>query len=335
MLFLHLPEFNDADSEYGVSDARETRDARDAGRRRRGRSCRTGAVNWAVALAVATGLGLSSGALADQDDHKDQNDRKPRTLAEQLIHDVKEGKVQRDDQDEGAVQELIVKRNIPITYQYINALMHTPNAFGPGVACVVCHSSQDASKSYRGLDLSSCNGIRTGSTEAPKRAMFTPGQDPKRDPLIRRLRNNRMPLGVSFHVPDDTPAYLTVKQWIEDGARDDGHFQKNVQPLFKTANVFAPDTPACTACHMSNQEPPSFHELDLSTHKGIMLGADSVAKGVDKATKVVIPGQADASGLWQHLAEDRMPPGISAAENRDHPNTLILMQWIKQGALCN
>jgi hypothetical protein len=60
-----------------------------------------------------------------------------------------------------------------------------------------------------------------------------------------------------------------------------------------------------------------------------------VAKGVDKATKVVIPGNAEASGLWQHLAEDRMPPGISPSENRDHPNTLILMQWIKQGALCN
>lgn len=286
-------------------------------------------VIWAVAIAIAGGLGISSAALAEQ------KDRKPRTLAEQLIHDVKEGKVQRNDQDEGAVQELIVKRNIPITYQYINALMHTPNAFGPGVACVVCHSAQDASKSYRGLDLSTCNGIRTGSTEAPARVMFTPGQDPKRDPLIRRLRNNRMPLGVSFHVPDDTPAYLTVRQWIEDGAKNDEHYSKNVQPLFKTANVFAPDTPACTACHMSNQEPPSFHEMDLSSHKGVMLGADSVAKGVDKATKVVIPGNAEASGLWQHLAEDRMPPGISPSENRDHPNTLILIQWIKQGAPCN
>ena len=321
MPYLHSPAVRDAAAVPGAPGVRPAR-----WRERAFRPC---TVTWAVALAVAAGLGVSSAALADQ------KDRKSRSLAEQLMHDLKEGKIQRDDQDEGAVQELIVKRNIPITYQYINALMHTPNAFGPGVACVVCHSAQDASKSYRGLDLSTCDGIRTGASEAPKRAMFTPGQDPKRDPLIRRLRNNRMPLGVSFHVPDDTPAYVTVRQWIEDGAKNDEHYKKNVQPLFKTANVFAPDTPACSACHMSNQEPPSFHELDLSSHKGVMLGADSVAKGVDKATKVVIPGNAEASGLWQHLAEDRMPPGISPSENRDHPNTLILMQWIKQGANCN
>ncbi|MDO9202982.1 MAG: hypothetical protein Q8K34_06785 [Hydrogenophaga sp.] len=278
-------------------------------------------------LATVLVLGWSGSAQADQ--------KKPRTLAEQLIHDVKEGKIQPDDEDEQAVQELIIKRNIPITYQYVNTLMHTPNAFGPGAACVTCHSSQDATKSYRGLDLSTCKGLLQGSTEEPKRALFTPGTDPKRDPLIRRLRNNRMPLGSKFHVPNDTPNYVAVKQWIVDGAKNDDNYRKNVGPLFKKANAFAPNSPACTACHMSNQEPPSFHELDLTSHKGVMLGADSVAKGVDKATKVVIPGMPDLSGLWQHLAEDRMPPGISPSENRDHANTLILMQWIKQGANCN
>ena len=282
-------------------------------------------------LAVATAFALSLGPSA----WADQPGKKPRTLAEQLIHDVKEGKVQPDDQDAGAVQELIVKRNIPITYQYINTLMHAPNAFGPGAACVTCHSSQDATKSYRGLDLSTCKGMREGSTEEPKRALFTPGKDPKRDPLIRRLRNNRMPLGTGFHIPQDTPAYVAVKQWIVAGAKNDDNYKKAVQPLFNTANSFAPNSPACTACHMSNQEPPSFHELNLTTYEGVMLGADSVAKGVDKATKVVIPGKPDLSGLWQHLVEDRMPPGISPTENRDHANTLILMQWIKQGALCN
>lgn len=278
-------------------------------------------------LGAAMALGLSSSSLADQ--------KKPRTLAEQLIHDVKEGKIQPSDDDHGAVQELIVKRNIPITYRYINTLMHSPNAFGPGAACVTCHSSQDATKSYRGLDLSTCTGMREGATEEPRRVLFTPGQDAKREPLIRRLRNNRMPLGTGFHIDKDAPNYVTVRQWIVDGAKDDDQYRKNVQPLFATANAFAPNSPACTACHMSNQEPPSFHELDLSSHKGVMLGADSIAKGVDKATKVVIPGKPELSGLWQHLAEDRMPPGISPTENRDHPNTLLLMQWIKQGALCH
>ena len=73
----------------------------------------------------------------------------------------------------------------------------------------------------------------------------------------------------------------------------------------------------------------------LKTHAGIMLGADSVAKGVDKATKVIVPGKPEESFVWQHLAEDRMPPGISPSEARDHPNTTILSAWIKQGAKCD
>ncbi len=263
------------------------------------------------------------------------DDKPQRSLAEQLIHDIREGKVRHNNEDSGAVQELIVRRNIPISYKTISTLMNSPNAFGPGAACATCHNSQDASKSYRGLDLSTCQGMITGSTEEPKRTIFTPGKDPKRDILIRRLRNNRMPLGSGFHLPTDTPNHLAVKAWILDGAKDDENYKKNIGPLFRKANAFGPNTPACTACHMSNQEPPSFHELNLRTHAGVMLGADSIAKGVDKATKVVIPGNPDASFLWQHLVEDRMPPGISPAENRDHPSTSILSLWIKQGAKCD
>lgn len=257
------------------------------------------------------------------------------TLAEQMIQDMKDGKMEAPGADDHVVQELIIKRSIPITYKYISTLMSTPNAFGPGVACTVCHNSQDPSKSYRGLDLSTCKGIIEGSTEKPKRALFVAGKDPKRDILIRRLRNNRMPLGQSFDNPTYTPNHMLVKQWIDDGAKNDDHFKKNVLPLFNTANAFGPETPACTACHMSNQEPPSFHELNLTTYDGVLLGADSVAKGVDKATKVIIPGNSSLSFVWQHLSEDRMPPGISPQEARDHPNTTILGAWIKQGAKCD
>ena len=279
-----------------------------------------------LCFALPLALGLTLSAPADE--------RKPRTLAEHLIQAVRDGKVKPDNAASGAVQELIVKRNLPISYQTINTLMHTPNAFGSGAACATCHSSQDATKSFRGLDLSTCKGMIEGSTEEPKRALFVPGKDPKRDILIRRLRNNRMPLGAGFHLPSDTPNFMAVKNWIIDGAKDDENFKKNVGPLFRKPNAFGPNTPACTACHMSNQEPPSFHELNLRTHAGILLGADSVAKGVDKATKVVIPGNPELSFLWQHLAEDRMPPGISPSENRDHPSTSILSLWIKQGAKC-
>ncbi len=258
-----------------------------------------------------------------------------RSIAEQYIHDMKEGKIAPAGADDHVVQELIIKRSIPITYKYINTLMNTPNAFGPGVACTTCHNSSDASKSYRGLDLSTCKGMIEGSTEKPKHKLFTPGTDPKRDILIRRLRNNRMPLGMGFENSTYTANHMLVKQWIDDGAKNDEHFTKNVLPLFSTPNAFGADTPACTACHMSNQEPPSFHELNLSTHAGILLGADSVAKGVDKATKVIVPGNSSLSFVWQHLSEDRMPPGISPSEPRDHPNTTILSAWIKQGAKCD
>jgi len=280
-------------------------------------------------LAVVLGLGFSQASFADD------NPGTKRTIAEQFIHDMKEGKISESGADDHVVQELIIKRSIPITYRYINILMNTPNAFGPGVACTVCHNSNDPGKSYRGLDLSTCKGMIEGSTEKPKRAVFKPGTDPKRDILIRRLRNNRMPLGQGFENSTFTPNHMLVKQWIADGAKNDDHFKKNVLPLFSTANAFGPKTPACTACHMSNQEPPSFHELNLSSHAGIMLGADSVAKGVDKATKVIVPGKPDESFVWQHLAEDRMPPGISPAEARDHPNTTILQAWIQQGAKCD
>jgi hypothetical protein len=278
-------------------------------------------------VVAALSVGFASTALAD--------DAKRMSLAEQMIQDMKDGKLAAPGADDHVVQELIIKRSIPITYKYINTLMNTPNAFGPGVACTVCHNSNDPSKSYRGLDLSTCKGMIEGSTEKPKHTVFTPGKDPKRDILVRRLRSNRMPLGISFDNPTYTPNHMLVKNWIDDGAKNDDNFTKNVLPLFKTPNAFGPETPACTACHMSNQEPPSFHELNLTTHAGVLLGADSVAKGVDKSTKVVVPGNSSLSFIWQHLAEDRMPPGIAPSEARDHPNTTILQAWIKQGAKCD
>ncbi|WP_296541797.1 hypothetical protein [Rhodoferax sp.] len=286
-----------------------------------------------VAKAVCVVAGLSFAFMSTS--HAQDKPSGKRSIAEQYIQDMKEGKISEAGDDDHVVQELIIKRSIPITYKYINILMNTPNAFGPGVACTTCHNSNDPSKSYRGLDLSTCKGIIEGSTEKPKRALFTPGTEAKRDILIRRLRNNRMPLGQGFEQSTYTPNHMMVKQWIADGAKNDDNFKKNVLPLFTTANAFGPDTPACTACHMSNQEPPSFHELDMSSHAGIMLGADSVAKGVDKATKVIVAGSPEKSFIWQHLSEDRMPPGISPAEPRDHPNTTILAAWIKQGAKCD
>lgn len=280
-------------------------------------------------FATAVMLSMAVGAQADDDD----NDDGAKSLNEQYYQDVRAGLINVEG-DNAAVTELILNRNIPIPYAYIEQLMASPNAFGSGPACIVCHSSNDPAESYRGLDLSSCDGMITGSTEAPARAIFVPGQDPKRDIMGRRLRNNRMPLGVSFNVNHSSDAINAVETWILEGAENDERFQKDVLPLFNTDGVFGEDTPACSICHMSNEEPPSFHELDMTTYEGIMLGADSVAKGVDNATRVIIPGHPELSGVFQHLTEDRMPPGIDPSEERDHPNTQILFAWIKQGAQC-
>ncbi len=288
----------------------------------------------AVALAATFMLAVSGAALAD-DDEEDGSGRhqRKRSLAEQYVDDIREGRIKIEG-DNAAVSELILKRGIPIPGRYIESLMWTPNAFGSGPACIVCHSSNDPSKSYRGLDLSTCEGMQKGTNEKPKRKIFEAGKEPKHSILGRRLRNNRMPLGSPFNVPKHSPNYIAVRDWIADGAKNDEHFRKTILPLFSTRGAFAPNSPACTDCHMSNQEPPSFHEMDLTSYEGIMLGADSVAKGVANATKVVVPGKPEESPIWQHLSEDRMPPGISPGENRDHPNTLILFEWIKQGASC-
>jgi len=288
--------------------------------------CRTARRAALAVLACAT---LAGGALADDDE------RGPASINRQWLKELREGKIKVGG-DQAAVSALILGRNIPIPYEYIATLMRTPNAFGSGPACIICHSSNDPQKSYRGLDLSSCEGMKRGSTEAPARPIFVPGENANKSIMGRRLRNNRMPLGIHFSMAaEDKPAVQTIRQWIADGAPDDERFKKDVLPLFRNKNVFGPNTPACTTCHMSNKEPPSFHELDLTSYKGIMLGADSVAKGVANATKIVIPGKPDESSLLQHLVEDRMPPGISPSENRDHPNTLILLRWIEQGAKCN
>jgi hypothetical protein len=255
------------------------------------------------------------------------------SLNKQLADDIRSGKVKVEG-DHSAVNALVILRDIPISYDYVATLMRTPNAFGEGPACIICHSSNDPKKSYRGLNLSTCEGIIKGATEEPARKLFTPGQNATAQLLGRMLRNNRMPLGVKFNVRTDSPPIVTIRDWILAGAKNDDDFKQKVVPLFTAPNTFGADTPACTQCHMSNQEPPSFHELNLTTYDGLMLGADSVAKGVDHATKVIVPGKPDESRVFQHLVENRMPPGIDPTEDRNHPNVQLLLRWVAQGAKC-
>lgn len=278
-------------------------------------------VSMLSALVCTAGL-----AVADSDSKKEEALEKQQAAVEEALQMASH---------EEAVHKLVVNRDISISYDYIATLMRLPNAFGEGAACVICHSSNDPKKSYRGLDLTSCEGILKGAVEAPARKVVVPGK-PKKGLIRRLLRNNRMPYGVAFDYPTDTPNILTVKKWINDGAHNDDFFNTKVLPLFKAPNAFGSPVP-CTGCHMSNQEPPSFHELDLTSHSGIMLGADAIAKAKEglPPAKIVKPGDALGSKLYQRMVENRMPAGISPGEGRDHPNMQLMLRWIEQGAACN
>jgi len=232
-----------------------------------------------------------------------------------------------------AVTKLVIDRDIEISYDYVATLMRLPNAFGEGAACVICHGATDPKKSYRGLDLTSCGGIIRGSTEKPARPIIIPGKS-KKSLLWRLLHDNRMPYGVAFDYPHDSPNILTVKKWIDDGARNDDHFYRQVLPMFSQTNAFGIEN-SCAFCHFSNER-DSERELDMTSYEGILLGANSrslARKGLPPRP-IVIPGDAEASNLYQRLVENRMPAGIDPTESKDHPNMLLLMRWIDQGANC-
>jgi hypothetical protein len=233
-----------------------------------------------------------------------------------------------------AVTKLVIERNIEITYDYVALLMRLPNAFGEGAACVVCHGSNDPVKSYRGLDLTTCGGIIKGSAEPPVRPIIIPGQ-PRKGLLWRHLQHNRMPFGVAFDHPRDTANIKLLKTWIDDGAKNDNHFNQKVLPLFSQKEAFGMEH-SCVHCHMSNDR-ESISELDLTSYKGLMLGARAVSRAREgmPPIEIVMPGRAADSPLYQRLIENRMPAGVDPAERKDHPNTLLLMRWIEQGANCN
>jgi len=235
-----------------------------------------------------------------------------------------------------AVTRLVVERNIPVTYDYVATLLRIPNAFGEGAACVVCHASSDPDKAYRGLNLSTCEGVIRGATEAPARGPTVVPGDPENSLITRFLRNNRMPMGIPFDYPVDGKPILAVKKWIDDGARNDDFFNNEVLTVFSTRSAFGIFA-ACTDCHMSSTEPPSFNGLDLTSFEGVMSGAHAavrVKKGLP-AHAIVVPGDAENSPLYQRLTQNRMPAGINPSETRDHPNVRLLMRWIEQGAQCD
>ena len=281
-----------------------------------------------VILTLLLALVLAAPAALAQEEEKAET-----SVTHQMYLDMKLGKLNIHG-DHAVVEALVLQRDIPITYDYIATLMRTPNAFGEGPACIVCHASNDPGKSYRGLDLSTCEGILRGVTEEPVKPVIVPGK-PLRSLLVQKLHNNRMPLGVPFFQPVESDAINAIKDWINDGAKNDEHFKKAILPLFSDAEAFG-GSAACIECHQSFRDPPSFNEVNLTSWEGIMKGAFSTTRKKEgkPALPIVIPHDAEESALYQRLVSNRMPPGIDPGEEANHPNTLLLMRWIEQGAWC-
>ncbi|OEJ65363.1 hypothetical protein [Magnetovibrio blakemorei] len=286
---------------------------------------------WAFSLTFALALGSTA---AQQTPPPNPHSPPPTSVTHQMYLDMKLGTLNIHG-DNAVVEALVLQRDIPITYDYVATLMRTPNAFGEGPACIVCHSSNDQLKSYRGLNLSSCEGILLGATEAPANPIVIKGE-PFQSHLIQRIRNNRMPLGTPFFAPVDTDSILAVKDWINAGALNDENFTTKVLPLFVDPVAFGSET-ACTECHKSFRDPPSFNEVNLTSYDAIMTGAFSKTRKKQNlpGLPIVVPSNAEASPLYQRLTTSRMPPGTDPGSPADHPNTLLLMRWIEQGASCD
>ncbi len=236
-------------------------------------------------------------------------------------------------------------------------------------ACTGCHFA-NAENSYHEMDLSSYKGILTGadSLEEPPGVSILGESEPGKgdidwshSKLRGRLRNNRMPPGFEFDITEanrDGPCLAVSAQgvevalgeydceltavgliaaWVEAGAPESGFayggaemdFERDVLPFFTENNMWFQGSQACTGCHFANAE-NSYHEMDLSSHQGILTGADSLEEppGVSILGESE-PGKGDFdwshSKLRERLRNNRMPPGFEfdiTEGNRDGPMIL-------------
>jgi hypothetical protein len=130
----------------------------------------------------------------------------------------------------------------------------------------------------------------------------------------------------------DTPFDFTD----EDGTPCSGAFEADILPLFTTSNVWFEGAPACTACHFDNSE-TSYHELNLSSHAGILTGADSLeAPPGEPILGESSPGAGDFD--WDHsklrarLRNNRMPPGWTfdlTEVNRNGPCLIVSAEGVQ------
>lgn len=231
----------------------------------------------------------------------------------------------------------------------IQRLFTTDNIWAPNTkACVSCHVATNENSVHE-MGLGSYAEIITGGdsiSNPPGVQIVIPG-DFSNSVLRKRLRDNRMPPGVPFDITEanrdgpvvksqsggETEAVKLLEAWVNAGAKEkdpftfqgkDGKeykatFDKDIQRLFTTDNVWAPNTKACNSCHVATNE-NSVHEMGLGSYDGIMIGGDSISN--PPGVKIVTPGDWNSSVLRHRVRDNRMPPGVPfdiTEGNRDGP----------------
>ena len=231
-------------------------------------------------------------------------------------------------------------------------------------SCASCHSG-NTEESLHEMDLTSYKGIMLGGDVLAKppgvplfgqSAVGATDYDWGHSKMKARLRDNRMPPGIEFDITEDNRdgpcltshgadakktgefagcefSYVNALwAWSDAGAKNDDVFKNVILPGFTTEDYFGEGLPSCVSCHSGITE-ESLHEMDLTSYKGFMTGADSLANppGVSllanshDAKTPGAPLDFGHSKMKARLRDNRMPPGIEfdiTEENRDGPIVL-------------
>lgn len=201
--------------------------------------------------------------------------------------------------------------------------------------CLSCH---DESNSSGGLRLDTFAGIERGGRSGP---VLVP-----RNPMLSLLMQRVGALNPQLRMPKNAEALSdqelrTLAAWIAAGAVFDGT-EKNVSLALLTKNpvvakqkieivkatgnetvsfirdVAPTFVTTCGGCH-GNQRSGG---LSLATFEGVMIGGES--------GRVIVPGDVEASILFQKLRDGDMPRGNQARITRKF--YADLQTWIKEGA---
>lgn len=223
--------------------------------------------------------------------------------------------------------------------KHVLPLFTTDEIWFPGTeACTACHAGEGLYSHE--LDMGTYLGVIAGADAGDEPILGHDIGDTNYDwgssGLRRRLRNNRMPPNFPFVMDmsnrngpvleDDGSGHLIPKRpfvygsepdvvhligaWVDAGAEDGTFsysgftsltFTDDVLPFFTEHNMWFSGSESCVACHYSNDEDSS-HELDLTSHAGILLGADAG----DEA--IIEVGDWSASPLRKRFRNNRMPP---------------------------